>query len=202
MKQLSAQVQMYIAIALIAIVTVAVVFLMILPLFQEASSLDGEIATEQQNLATAQALLARRQSAKAQSAASEVELMSIANAIPDSPQLPSVIIELQDIANASGVEFVMLAPADMSPAPAAADGTTPEYSIVPFSLTLKGSWAELIDYMGRAQSLDRAVRVTSSTSTYVPATEQEAAHISCAVSLEVYVMASAEATAAPAATTP
>ncbi|MRS13152.1 MAG: hypothetical protein EG823_08835 [Actinobacteria bacterium] len=198
MRQLSAQVQMYIAIGVIVVVTLAVAFLVILPLFQEASAIKGEIATEQQNLATAQALLARRQSAKAQSAANEVELMRIANAIPDAPQLPSVIIELQDIANASGVEFISLSPSDLTLAAALPDGTVPAFSSVPMSLTLSGSWSELIDYMNRVHALDRGVRVTTSSFTYVPATEEEPAFINASVTLEVYVMAASTTTGASA----
>jgi len=194
MGRLSAQNQMYIAIAVLVLVTVAVVFFMILPLFQEASTLSVTTETENGNLAAAQALLARRQSAKAQSAANEVELMRIANEVPDSPQLPSVIIEMQDIANASGVELRSLTPGDLVDGKTATEGALPEYSIAPVTLGLRcelGDWAALIDCFRRIQSLDRGVRIIEATFTAVPETEDVPGVIEANLTLEVYVMAAA-----------
>lgn len=197
MGRLSPQNQLYIAIAIIAVLTLAAVFFGILPLFQEASTLDSQIAAERTSLADAQALLARRQSAKAQSATSEAELMRIANQIPDSPQLPSVIVELQDVANAAGVELQSIAPSDLAPGQAAVEGGVPEYSVVPVNLVLRGDWADLIDYFHRIDRLNRGVRVVSTTFTYVPETEATdteptvPAYVEANVLLQVYVMASA-----------
>jgi Tfp pilus assembly protein PilO len=194
MSRLSAQAQLYIAIALIAVVSLAVVFLGILPLFQEASTVQGEIRTEESNLSAAEALLARRESAKMQSAANEVELMRIANQIPDSPQLPSVIIELQDVANLSGVDFQSLAPGEPAPA-VLADGTTSDYSVVPMVLLIRGDWAELIDYLRRIDALERGVRATEISFVYVGSVIEEGlvvtpAYVEASVTLEVYTMAS------------
>lgn len=181
---------MYVAIAVIAVLTLAVVFLGILPQFQQAATVDEQILTEQANLSAAQALLSRRQSAKAQSAANEVELMRIANQIPDSPQLPSVIIELQDIANASGVDLQSISPSDMTIA-TDADGKPLEFSVVPVSLIVRGQWAELIDYVGRIARLERGVRLVGSSYTYVEATDVEPAYVEATIELETYVMGAA-----------
>jgi Tfp pilus assembly protein PilO len=179
---------MYIAVALLAVVTLAVAFFVILPLFQDASTVEAQIQTEESNLVAAQALLARRQSAKAQSAASEVELMRIANQIPDSPLLPTVIIELQDVANAAGIDFQSIAPGDLEPGKTAADGTPSEYSAVPITLILRGDWADHIDYFRRIQALDRGVRIAAVTFNYVPKSETDDDYVEANVTLEVYVM--------------
>lgn len=196
MGRLTAQVQMYIAIAVVAVIALAVVFLGIMPQFQEAATVGEQILTEQSNLSAAQALLARRQSAKAQSAANEVELMRIANQIPDSPQLPSVIIEMQDVANASGVDLQSISPGDLSIA-MDADGQPQEFSVVPVSLVVRGQWVELIDYVGRIAKLERGVRLVDSSYSYVEATEVEPAFVEASVNLEVYVMGAATTIAAP-----
>jgi Tfp pilus assembly protein PilO len=190
---------MYIAIALVLVISLAAVFLLILPNFQKATELDSQIQTEQTNLTTAQALVARRQSAKAQSAANEVDLMRIANQMPDSPQLPSVIIELQDVANAAGVELPTLNVGDVAAAAALADGTVPVYQVLPLTLTCQGTWAEVIDFTRRLNGLERGVRVKTTNFTYVPKTPEKDAYIQASVSLEVYVMAAAETGASPTA---
>lgn len=199
MKRLSAQNQMYVAIAIVLVLSLAFVFFGILPNFQEAKTLDGEIATEQQNLTTAQALVARRQSAKAQSAGNEVELMRIANQVPDSPQLPSLIIELQDVANAAGVQLPQMSFGDIAPPKPAADGSIPAYNMLSISLVFSGEWAEVIDFTRRLNALDRGVRIVSSS--YAPvASETGSTRITGSATIEVYMMAAASA-AVPSATT-
>ncbi|MCK8114409.1 type 4a pilus biogenesis protein PilO [Anaerosoma tenue] len=198
MNRLSAQMQMYIAIGVIAVLTIAFVVLAILPKFQQASAVDTEIAAAQTELQTAQALLARRQSVKAQAAANEVELMQIANQVPDSPQLPSVIIELQDVANAAGVELPTISVGDISAAPVAEDGSSQAYDVVELTVGCTGQWADVIDFCRRVNNLDRGTRVTVMTFTYVPETEEVDAYIDVSGTIEVYVMAAAS-TEAPAA---
>lgn len=205
MGKISAQYQMYIAIGLIVLVTLAVVFLGILPLFQDAAAVDGEIETAETELVAAQALLARRQSAKSQSAANEVELMQIANRMPDSPQMPSVIIELQDIANLSGVDLQTVSPGEMAPGPATAEGVPAGYSFVPITVLIRGQWTEVIDFFQRAASLDRGVRTSSIALTYIPAAVGEEGapstpgYVEANATLEVYVMAAAATQTSPGA---
>lgn len=191
MKRLTAQMQMYVAIAVVAVLTLAAVFFGILPLLQEAASLDAQIETEQSAVAAAQALVARRQSAKAQSAANEVELMRISNQIPDSPQLPAVIIEVQDVANAAGVELPQLEVGDVVPAAALADGTIPAYSELELTIIIRGDWAEIIDFCRRLNALDRGVRFTTSTFVYIPgdAEADVEGYVEGSATLEVYTMA-------------
>lgn len=207
MRRLSAQMQLYIAIAVVVIAAVLVVVLGIMPEFQKASELDTKIAAAQGELTTAQALVARRQSSKAQSAANEVELMRIANEVPDSPQLPGTIIELQDTANASGVTLSQLQVSDVA-APAAAAGApaavAPSYNVLPINATVSGQWADLIDFYRRLGKLERGVRVKQTSVAYVIGTETVPEHVQASVSIEVYMMSGATTFApvgAPAATT-
>lgn len=204
MGKLSAQNQMIIAIAVIVVLAAAATFFLIVPQFQQASAIDAEIQTEQSNLVTAQALVARRQSAKAQSAANEVELMRIANRIPDAPQLPSVIIELQDVANAAGLEFPQINVSAIGEGPTTADGTPAGYHVVPLTVSVRGDWSDVVDYYHRIDKLERGVRVTTTSFSYLPKTEEQRAMIQAAISLEVYVMAPAASapSAAPAESAP
>ncbi|MBN2248384.1 MAG: type 4a pilus biogenesis protein PilO [Coriobacteriia bacterium] len=196
MKRLSAQMQMYIAIGFIAVVAIAFVVLAILPKFQEASAVDAQIATAETELQTAQALLARRQSVKAQAAVNEVELMQIANQVPDSPQLPSVIIELQNVANAAGVDLPTISVGTIGAPPPAADGSTPSYNVLSLTIGYTGQWSEVIDFCRRLNRLDRGTRVTAMSFAYSPEVDDQDAFISASGTIEVYVMA--PATTSPA----
>jgi len=191
MKRLSPQMQFYIAIGLIAALAGVFIFLALVPKFRAVSAVEGEIATAEVELQTAEALLARRQGVKAQAAANEALLMQIANQVPDSPQLPATIIEIQDVANASGVELLTLSAGGISSPPTAEDGSTPPYHVLSLSVTCKGQWSELIDFSRRLYRLDRGTRVTDLAFTYTPETEDERAFINASGTIQVYVMAAA-----------
>ena len=191
MKRLTPQVQLYIAIGIIVVLAGVFIFLAIVPKFQAVSNVEGEIATAEIELQTAEALLARRQGVKAQAAANEALLMQIANQVPDSPQLPATIIEIQDIANASGVELLTLSAGGISTPPTAADGSVPPYNVLSLAVSSKGQWSELIDFSRRLYRLERGTRVTDLAFTYTPETEIEDAFVSATGTIQVYVMAPA-----------
>lgn len=190
MNHLSARNQIIIATLVLVVVAVAFIFLAILPLFQQAADVDKQIATQKTELVNAQAVVARRQSYKAQAAQNEVELMHIANQVPDAPQLPSVIIDLQDAANACDLDFPTITVGALTPK-TMEDGTTAPYTILPINLVVSGKWADIIDYYRQLDKFDRGVRVTSSQFSYVAPTEETKAHVQANVSLEVYMMAAA-----------
>jgi type IV pilus assembly protein PilO len=151
--KISSTAEIIIAVALIALVTMAFVFLLILPQFGALAEQDRQLAQANQDIQSAQNLLAQRQSAKTRAAQTQADLMKLENQIPDDPQLPSLIIELQNIANEAGLDFVKVNPTK----PAVQDG----YDTVPVSVVLQGRWADCTDYVRRLQKLDRQVRVLS-----------------------------------------
>jgi len=191
MSRVSARTQIIIATAVIAALALAFIVVGIVPQITAASDVDSQIDQANTNLITAQALLARRQSAKAQSAQNEVELIDLANQVPDTPLLPSVIIELQDVANATGLDFPQITVADLEPGTLADDTETSDYSAVPMTVIVRGEWADVIEYCRELHELDRGVRITSSSHVYVPATDTSEAYVQATIMLEVYVMAAA-----------
>jgi Tfp pilus assembly protein PilO len=205
MNRLSARNQIIVAVAVLLVAAVAVVFLAIMPLFQDASAKKAEIAQANNQLTEINGVIDRRQGAKARSAQNEVELMRIANQVPDSPQLPSIIIDLQDVANECGLKFPTITVGALTPK-LNPDDTPAAYSAVPVTIQVSGRWTDLITYYQQVAKLDRGVRVTTSTFAYVPETEKTDAFIQANISLEVYVMAAApplvQAPAASQTTTP
>lgn len=193
-KKLSAQVQMYVVIALVAVATLAAVFFGILPVFREAADVEKELASEQTKLDETKAVVKRRQSAKENSAANEVELMRIANRIPDSPQLPGLIIELQDMANAADVELFELTVGEELTQEPLADGTVPPFNTLQITVSYVGTkWADVIAFNRLLAELDRGVRVVTTSYTYVPPDEEhDEKRIDGVALIEVYMMGAAD----------
>jgi len=200
MNRLSAQTQMILAIAVIVVLAAAAVALVIVPQFQKSAGLDDKIKQAELDLQSAQMLVQRRQAAKAESAANQVELMKLANRVPDSPQLPTVIIQLQDAANAAGLEFAQIAPQSVEPGEEVATGKEPAFSKVPISVVLRGDWADIIEFTRKLDAMERAIRITATNFKNVAATEDEDRYVEASITLEIYVMSAPPVNATPAST--
>lgn len=187
MNRLSAQNQLIIGVVLILAVTAAAIFLAILPQFDRAKRIDGEIAQVESDIQAQRAVVARRMSAKQQAADAQVEMLRIANQVPEAPELPTVIVNLQDAANAAGLTFAQIQPGEPAPA---ADQTGKQlgYTKIPITVIVQGAWADQIEYLRRIAKLERGVRVTDATYSYVAPTDTEVAFVEGVIKLEVYTM--------------
>ena len=196
MKLTSTQKIILIAVALVAIAA-AIFFLAIVPQFSRLGTLDAQIVQAEQDIQSAQTLLEQRQQIKSRSAETETRLLSLSNELPESPELPAVIIELQDAVNASGLDFVAITPQ----LPEVREG----YSAIKLEMRVTGGWPDYVDLLQRLRKVKRQIRITGisvgrddsaseSTSTVEPETI-----VNGQISLEVYTMASAAEAAPPAA---
>ena len=198
MNRLSARNQLIIAIVAIVLMAVAVVFLAIMPAFERGTLLKSQISQAQTDIQAEQAILARRQSAKAQSADNQVAMLKLANQVPESPELPTLIVDLQDSANAAGLDFMQLAPGEITPA-VDVSGQPAGYSSLGITMNIQGDWADQIELLRKIDKLSRGVRVRSVTYTYVPATEDTDPAVLGTIEIEVYMMSIVQTTPSPSA---
>jgi type IV pilus assembly protein PilO len=186
MKITSMQKMIAVAVGFVILAVVAVV-LLVLPMFGELESLALQKSGAEQQVVLAKAELARLESTKSRSAATEAETLKIGTEMPDSPQLPTLIIELQDIANAAGVKVTSFSPAQPSPI---AGGKFTEVSL---NTQITARWADLLDYLRRLDKATRLLRVTNITVSPVASTETTASadeeiDLSVSLTTKAYVM--------------
>lgn len=201
--KLSMRDQIILAVALVVVGVAAFAFLVIWPQFQKVGEINGQIAAADQEIADADALLNRRILARDNAAKTSAELLLLGNRMPESPDLPALIIAVQDMADASGMRLQRIAPQDL-----AAEGGE-GYSAYNVTLALDGRWPDFIDFVRRLQKTTRGVRVLTVSATYIePAVETEEIEAGTvpetriAVTMDVQVYAYQGATADPAATPP
>lgn len=180
------------AIVLIVLVGAAVFFLAVLPKFSQMSSLDQEIDASAIDIESAQTLLKQRQQLKAESASTEAQLLMLANMLPEHPEMPGLIIELQDTVNASGLEFVRVAPDEPV---ASEDG----YTSVMSELVVRGKWQDVVDLLQRLRRITRQVRIFDFSVVVWDTDDTESATdetlVEATINIEVYLMPrTAEAT--------
>lgn len=188
--------QKLIAVAAVVVVLAALaVFLLIVPQITKLSSLDSEISQAEMDTADAKTLLEQRQAIKSRSAETETKFLRLSNELPESPELPSLIISLQDVVNDSGLDFSRLEPQEP------VDMTT--FSAVPLDITVRGSWQDTVDLLQRLRRMTRQIRIVGFGTNWVPPENTTAEQTSTVevpnivetvVYIEVYTMARSEAT--------
>jgi Tfp pilus assembly protein PilO len=130
-----------IALALLIVAAIGF-FLLVKPKMNESSTLDERIAEFQSKIDVA--LAAQR--ASGGEAIKVADLFRVTKAMPDTTDMSSVILELNAVATASGVEFISIAPQ----ASVAGEGG---FLAVPIKLTFEGSYYDLTDFLFRLRNL-------------------------------------------------
>ncbi len=190
--KLSYRNQLIIASVAVVLLAAIVIALLIVPQFSQLSSLDTQIDDARNGVSQAQTLLAQRQEIKARAAQTEATRLRLANQIPENPELPSLIVELQDTINAAGLEFASITPL----VPATELGQP--FSTIGISVIVRGGWQDTVDLLQRLRSLTRQFRIVSfsvvRTEPVVPEGEEPEDlpnEVEAVISLEVYTMPAA-----------
>jgi Tfp pilus assembly protein PilO len=79
----------------------------------------------------------------------EADLRALRAAIPPTPDLGAFILQANEIASASGIEWLSI-----SPSPPAASGAN---STIALSMQVEGGFYQLMDYLNRMEDMDRLV---------------------------------------------
>jgi Tfp pilus assembly protein PilO len=134
-------------VALLAAV-IAYWFLLFSPLQQDIADRETRIEAERQQLSVLQAKLAQLSQMKEEAARNEARLLELAKMVPDSPELPSLILQIQDLAAEAGIDFMTITPGEATPAAA--------FQVIPLQLQFTGSFFDVNDFIYRAEQLAAA----------------------------------------------
>lgn len=91
-------------------------------------------------------------SVKKESAKTLVELTKLDQMMPESKSLPSLIVDLQEIADNAGVTFVSIKPNDVEP--------RNRFIELPIQLIIDSQFYELVDFLYQLEKTSRRIMVT------------------------------------------
>jgi len=163
--KLSARNRLFLTVGGLALALIALSLFVIVPQLTKLATLDDEIAQAQSEVEMQRTLLEQRQTMKDEAAATSAELIKLGTVMPNSPELPDLIIDLQDTAYASGVKLFAVVPQ----APVLNEDST--YTIIALDLVVNGTWADTVDFLQRLQRLPRGIREVQFTATTAPVDE-------------------------------
>jgi Tfp pilus assembly protein PilO len=132
------------AVALVAIVAMAWMFL-ISPLRTDVADANQSIADETTRLQSAQTKLAQAETTRAEGQKNQARLLELAKMVPAASQIPSLLVQIQDLADQSGIDFLSMTPGEAS--------ESGGFQIIPLELQFNGTYFDLSDFAYRVEQL-------------------------------------------------
>jgi len=133
-----------VAVAMVAVIALAW-FFAISPARRNVANTTTEIAAARSSLASAQAQLAQAQETSKQGERNQARLLELAKMVPNGDEIPSLLLQIQDLANESGITFMSITPGKAIP--------LTQYQILPLDLVFQGHFFDLNDFIYRAEQM-------------------------------------------------
>jgi type IV pilus assembly protein PilO len=140
----------------IVLAIVAYYFLLLNPLLQRLDEQAQARESKQSQLEQVQQQVNELEEVKRQSPDIERQLLELSKRIPAQPQIPTFVVQVQEIAGSSGVTQL-----SVDPEPSTAPEGGGDYRVVPVTMRFNGTYDEMQDFLLRTRNLARLVAVTN-----------------------------------------
>ena len=152
----------------IVLIAVAFYFLLLSPLLGQLDAQAQAREDKQAQLAQLQQEVNELEEVRRNSPEIERQLLELSKRIPAQPEIPTLVVQIQEIADASGVTQLSIEPGTPAPPPGGGD-----YSIVPITMNFQGTYDQMQDFLLRTRNLARLVTVTDVNYCRVPLLDAE-----------------------------
>jgi Tfp pilus assembly protein PilO len=132
-------------IAALVVVVALVWFFMLSPMRNDIASTKDAIQNEQVRLAAAQAKLAQAEVTRQEGRRNQARLLELAKLVPPSDEIPSLLLQIQALADQSGITFMAITPGDLI--------RSTDFQILPLQVEFKGTFFPLNDFLYRIERM-------------------------------------------------
>jgi type IV pilus assembly protein PilO len=152
----------------IVIVVIGFYFLLLSPLLQSLNEQAQAREDKQAQLEEVQQQVNELEEVRRNSPVIERQLLELSKRVPTQPQIPTLVVQVQEIADASGVTQLVVEPGDAGAPPGGGD-----YRVLPVTMQFNGTYDEMQDFLLRTRNLARLVTVTDVSYCRVPVIDDE-----------------------------
>ena len=152
----------------IVIIFIGFYFLLLSPLLGRLNEQAQAREAKQGQLEQAQQEVNELEEVRRNSPEIERQLLELSKRVPTQPQVPTLVVQVQEIADASGVTQLSVEPED-----AAAPAGGGDYQVVPVTMQFNGTYDQMQDFLLRMRNLARLVTVTDVSYCRVPVIDDE-----------------------------
>jgi type IV pilus assembly protein PilO len=139
----------------IVIVVIGFYFLLLSPLLQSLNEQAQAREDKQAQLEQVQQEVNELEEVRRNSPEIQRQLLELSKRVPTQPQIPTLIVQVEEIADASGVTQL-----SVDPEPPTAPAGGGDYRVVPVTMSFDGTYDQMQDFLLRTRNLTRLVTVT------------------------------------------
>lgn len=143
---------------IIIVLLVGYYFLLLSPLWTQYNEKVQERSDKEAQLADLQQQVNELEEVRRNAATIERQLLELAKRIPTQPEIPTLVVQIEEVATLSGVTQVSIVPGSPGPPPGGGD-----FSVVPITMSFEGTYDQLQDFLFRTRNLARLVTVNNVT---------------------------------------
>ena len=185
----------------VLLLVVGYYFLFLGPLLDRLGERTEERSAKEAQLANLRQEVAELEAVRRNAPETERQLLELSKRVPTQPEIPTLVVQMEDVADAAGVTQLSIEPGTPGPPPGGGD-----YSVVPVTMSFEGTYEQLVDFLRRTGQLARLVTVNGVTyeeATQEGTTLQEIEQVlQVEVEAEVYFQPSVEPSDVPSGAAP
>jgi type IV pilus assembly protein PilO len=140
----------------IVIIVIGFYFLLLSPLLQSLNEQAQARENKRAQLEEVQQQVNELEEVRRNSPEIERQLLELSKRVPTQPQIPTFVVQIEEIAGAAGVTQLVVEPGD-----AAAPAGGGDYQTIPVTMQFNGTYDEMQDFLLRTRNLARLVTVTN-----------------------------------------
>ncbi len=129
----------------LVVVVVVYWFVLLNPLMNDITDTNAQIEQSEQTLSGLKVRLAQSEQTRREAGMNQGRLIELAKMVPAGEELPSLLLQIQDLATESGIDFMSISPGQSSPSPG--------FQVIPLQLQFTGYYFDLNDFIYRAEQL-------------------------------------------------
>ena len=152
----------------ILLLVIGYYFLLLGPLLNRLDERAQERSDKEERLASLQQDVAQLEQVRRNAPELERQILEYSKRIPEEPEIPTFVVQIEEIARASGVTQLSIAPG--SPHSPQGGGN---YSVLPITMAFEGTYEEMQDFTRRTHNLARLVTINDVTYCRVPILDAE-----------------------------
>ena len=153
----------------IVIVVIGFYFLLLSPLLQSLNEQAQARKDKQAQLEEVQQQVNELEEVRRKAPEIERQLLELSKRIPTQHQIPTLVVQVEEIADASGVTQL-----SVDPEPPTAPAGGGDYQVVPVTMLFNGTYDQMQDFLLRTRNLTRLLTVTNLSYCRIPTIGDEA----------------------------
>ncbi len=147
-------------ILLLIVLGVGLYFLLFSPLLDRMEQADTERSDKMAQVEQLQQQVQELEQIRDNAPEVERQILELSKRIPAQPEIPSLAVQIEEIAGAAEVTQLLLQPEAPTGPP---EGTSGDFSRVPITMSFEGTYDQMQDFLFRARNLARLVTVNEVT---------------------------------------